>query len=213
MSAQTTKAVLSGDLIGSRESPAEVAPAFAALERGAARFGAAWDIDLRFTRFRGDGWQILLTNPRLVLDATIFLTASLTAAVPKLSTRISAGIGTVDSEGSADLSDASGPAFFISGDHLDHIGKRRLAVAASTTPDWLPAIFDLVAELMSGWTQAQAEAVVLALDPDIDTHDDIAKRLKITRQAVQSRLASAGFGSFENALAAVRNADFEAMRR
>ncbi|MGJ8623767.1 MAG: hypothetical protein ACSHW1_13450 [Yoonia sp.] len=202
--------VLTGDLIKSRQATsADIAAAFDCLQQTATDFGQVWDIDLRFTRFRGDGWQVVLDVPGLTLHAIIHFTATLRAAKPDIATRIAAGVGTTDSLGTADLSDATGPAFFISGDHLDGMSpKRRLALAGQGIGTAQCAIIDLTEFITLGWTAGQAQAVALAIQDYPRTHDEIAQDLGITRQAVQSRLAGAGFAYFENALYAIRNHDF-----
>ncbi|MDJ0629898.1 MAG: hypothetical protein QNJ44_16690 [Rhodobacter sp.] len=179
------------------------------LRQAAEDYGQEWTMDLRFTRFRGDGWQVYLKKPLYVLDATIYFLAWLRAADLDIETRISVGIGPVDSTGTADLSDASGRAFFVSGDHLDRIPKRRrLVIAGDGIGIWQTSIFDLVEHQTAGWTAAQAEAVALALLHASATHEDLSDRLGITRQAVQSRLAAAGWSALTNPLGAFRGHEF-----
>ena len=204
-------AVLTGDLIASRRSSLEANERGMSILRAAARqFGDAWALDLRFTRFRGDGWQVLLENPQLVLDAMIFIRARLMAGELSMDTRVSAGIGPIDTSGTDDLSDATGQAFFVSGDHLDHARKRRFLIAGAGVGPWQNAAVTLIEELVSGWTAAQAEAAAISLLGDM-TQEDIAKQLGVTRQAVQMRLAGAGYAALGDALHAFRNHDF-AMR-
>lgn len=208
MAEANVSAVLTGDLIGSRQHETScIDDAMATLSRAAHAFGTAWGLELRFTRFRGDGWQVHVRTAGLVLDATIFLAASLRGAGHDIDTRISAGIGPVETLGTADLSDASGSAFFVSGDRLDRIGKRRFIVAGTGIGDWQAAVFDLAAWHVDGWTAAQAEAVALALI-DTGTQEHIARQLGVTRQAVQDRLAKAGFSALDTALHAFRTHDY-----
>lgn len=208
MSSQPLAAVLTGDLVASRKAAAtETDRAMDALARAARTFGAENDLDLRFTRFRGDGWQVLVDTTALALDAALALLAA--TLVEDMETRISIGIGPVDSRGSADLSDASGRAFFVSGDHLEAIDRhRRLLIAGHGIGPWQVAALDLVDRIASGWTAAQAEAAAHVLRPDPLTQDEIAGRLGITRQAVQSRLAAAGTAYFTNVLKAFRTHDY-----
>lgn len=193
--------VLTGDLVASRKAGRpEVDAAMQALSDAAADFGRDHGHDLRFTRFRGDGWQVLVPDANLALEATLFLAARLRATGGQIDTRISIGIGPVDTPGSRDLSDASGPAFFTSGDHLEKIGRRqRLHIAGVDVGPWHVAVIDLLDHILAGWSAPQAEAVALALRSDAPTQDDIAAELGITRQAVQSRLAGAGFSFLDSA--------------
>lgn len=200
-------AVLTGDLIKSRAAAADdVDRAMATLAATAALIDRMYDTATRFTRFRGDGWQIVLHQPMHCLAVAIQLFAALRATNLRLDTRMSIGIGSVTSLGSSDLSDADGPAFHISGDHLSRMGKRRIVVAGDPTDRVHDAVFGLVEAIMFGWTAAQADAVAHALSDRNMTHDDIAKTLGITRQAVQSRLASAQYAAVETAVAAYEDA-------
>lgn len=203
-------AVLTGDLIKSRQSDtATVDNAFDILHHAAQQFGAAWDIELRFTRYRGDGWQIVLTKPGLLLDAALYLVARLKAGQAQIATRISIGVGPVETLGSSNLSDATGQAFFISGDQLAHMGRNRMfALAGQGIAAEQVAIIDLAEWIAAGWTATQAEAVAIHLEGQLTRHEDIAEKLGVTRQAIQSRLSGAGLSYFDNALYAIRNHNY-----
>ena len=200
-------AVLTGDLIASRDAPAgRVDAALDALREGAAAFGRHHGFDPRFTRSRGDGWQVLVADAGLALDAVLVLLARLRAADTGIATRAAVGIGAVTARGSADLSDADGPAFIASGDALETLSRRRdLAIAGDGVGPAEVAILALCEGQVRRWTAAQAEAAALALlDPDA-TQDDIARHLGVTRQAVQNRLAGAGVAALTLATVAFRH--------
>ncbi len=145
----------------------------------------------KFTRFRGDGWQIMVTSPQYSLKYAVHLFAALRATNLNLDTRMSIGIGSVRSTGTNTLADADGDAFVLSGGNLDQIGKRRLTVARAPSGPFPGSYFAMLEDIMFGWTTAQAQAIALALRSPNTTQDDIAKTLGITRQAVQLRLAGA----------------------
>ena len=210
MSKIDTIAVLTGDLIRSRAAGAKAVDAtFATLAAAAADFGAAWDLDLRFTRFRGDGWQMALQDPGLTLDLILFVLARLQTADIGLRTRVAAGIGAIDSLGTRDLSDASGDAFNISGAALEEMSpKRTLLLAGAQVGSSEKAIIYLCDFIAGGWTRTQAEAVALAIHHRHPTHDVIAGEIGVTRQAAQSRLSGAGFSALEEAMMAFRLHDF-----
>lgn len=210
-------AVFTGDLIGSTEAGPEATDrAIAALEAASARISAWADQDTRFTRFRGDGWQLCLTRPGLALRATLYLLARLKAEGGGLATRLSLAIATVDRLGDVGLSQASGAAFVLSGRNLDldanltH-GLTFAEPAAFGKPGaiglWKVAVFDLAVWQASRWTQTQAEAVALALDLPRQSDQDLADRLGITRQAFQARLKGAGIAAASAALAAFETGD------
>ena len=203
-------AVLTGELVNSRRADsATVAGTFDALEKATSDFGKTLHLDLRFTRFRGDGWQAVLTEPTRILEGTIFLLARLMTTPNSLKTRIGIGVGTATSLGKANLSDADGAAFFTSGTLLDTMSpKRKLALAGETIDASHAAIIDLTEFITNSWTPTQAEAVAHLMGNYPRTHEKIAAELGITRQAVQSRLAGAGLAYFETAIGAFRHHSF-----
>ena len=176
--------------------------------------------DTRFTRHRGDGWQILIARPELYLRATTLILARLKADADTLPTRIGIGIGRIDSQGTADLRDAGGPAFEYSGRALDgltrdrtltvlqgpqdplaNLGRGAADPASADAPGWSgAAILALLGCITDGWTAPQAEAVGLALQHDGETQGTIAAHLGITRQALNLRLTGAGYGPILSAI-------------
>jgi len=202
--------VLTGDLVRSRKAEfSDIRSSFDALASASRKFGHLHLREMWFTRHRGDGWQVLVDRPQLTLDAIIYFIASLKSVDSPIETRIGAGVGTIARMGEFDLRDASGQAFFVAGDALDQMSpKRTLAIAGTGITPALDALVALTEFISSGWTRAQAEAVALAVIQPDATHDAIARQLGITRQAVQSRLASAGFAYLEKAIYAFETHDF-----
>ena len=189
-------AVLTGDLVGSTAYPAKTLEAAMQAIRATAAEAAGWQSppgDTRFTRFRGDGWQIVLDEPHLSLRAAVVIQGRLVAL--GLETRISIGIGTADSLGTRDLADAAGSAFETSGRGLDDMAPQvRIAIAGTAIRVQDELIADLLSERLSRWTAAQAEAVALQLAaPDRPrTLQEIGRQLKISPQAVNDRVRGAG---------------------
>lgn len=205
MSARPSQAaVLTGDLVGSsRAGPAAVERAMARLAATATEI-AGWTPgdDARFTRFRGDGWQMHLADPGHALRAALRVIAAL--AVPDgLPTRAAIGVGRVDSLGDASLADADGPAFAASGRALDAMGRgRRLAVDGDGVSEMHRALVALLDERSARWTRLQAEAMAAALDPHAAPARALAARLGISPQAMSYRLTGAGLPAIRGALAA-----------
>ncbi|MCU0802331.1 MAG: hypothetical protein MUD11_11255 [Rhodobacteraceae bacterium] len=202
-------AVLTGDIIGSQKAGRTKLDA--AMQR-LKQTAESLHPDTRFTRFRGDGWQLVLQDPKDILVAVLLLLADLRASGLKVSTRISVGVGPADSLGTDTLSDATGRAFVLSGQGLDQLPKQaRLAIWGGRAKDqhWHLAIFELVDWLTEKWSAAQAEAVATALRQPLANHQMLAAHLGITRQAVQSRLSKAGIGNLYHAVLAFRNATWE----
>lgn len=202
-------AILTGDLVASTRAADGGEAALATLRDAAAELERWSGHPTRFTRFRGDGWQILLHRPGLCLRAALYLTARLaTTAAP--ATRLAIGIGTLDRPGTRDLSDARGSALVASGRALDHLPRGRLWAMAGGE-DWQAAIIALAEWHATGWTAEQAEAVAMALPPDPGTQTALAARLGITRQAWAARIAGAGLSAWEPALRVFEEARFPGM--
>ena len=197
-------AVVTGDLIGStRATPGALERAMEVLAAVAGEI-AAWPpgADTRFTRFRGDGWQILVADAALGLRAALLAIARLRAAGAGLATRAAIGIGRVDSIGTASLADARGPAFEASGRALDAMSRaHRLAIDGEGVAPLHHAVVDLLDERAGRWTPQQAEATALYLAPGNPTNAAIAPRLGISPQAVNYRLTGAGAPAARRALA------------
>jgi hypothetical protein len=200
-----TAAILTGDLIGSTEaSPAALERAMEVLAHAAGEI-SSWTrgADTRFTRYRGDGWQIHLAEPGLALRAALVLAARLRAADTGLATRAAIGIGPVEGLGTDSLADARGPAFEASGHALDRMRHgRRLAIDGERVTTLHRIIVELLDEWAKHWTAEQAEATALYLHPDNPTLADIAPRLAISPQAVNYRLSGAGGPAIRRALRA-----------
>jgi len=209
-------AVLTGDLVGStRAGSVRVEHTMQILSRNLPNgIGWGWTAqDLRFTRFRGDGWQMLLSEPAVALRWSVVLLAALHADRQALGSRIAIGIGPVATIGSHDLSDASGGAFEASGRCLDamHRDERLFLMGAETCATGtgrngagvIPAekaATILINERISRWSVEQAEAAAHFLHPNKPPATEIAVRLGITPQAVSYRLKGAGAKALREAL-------------
>ena len=199
------KAVLTGDIIDSTKAGAATTDRAIAALGAAAQDISGWiGADTRFTRFRGDGWQIYLDGqPGLVFRAVLHLTARLREAETGLATRIAAGIGSVGHLGETGLSGASGEAFEISGRALDHMDRtRRIVVAGPGVTAWHAALFEIADWMVRRWSREQAEAVALTLLHDGVAMADLAAGIGVSRQAFEARLASSGFRALQTALRA-----------
>jgi hypothetical protein len=204
-------AILTGDLIGSTKAgAASVDQAMNAIKQTSHWLSEDIGEDTRFTRSRGDGWQIYLSLPGMSLRACLLINAGLRALDIGVATRISVGIGDVTWVGET-LSDAFGDAFNRSGRGLDEMNKAtRLLIAGSKTDsDWHTAIFDLVAWQSRKWSREQAEAIMIVLKSEPSTHTQMAETLGITRQAFQARLNSAGYPALKNALWAFEKRNYQ----
>jgi hypothetical protein len=211
-------AILTGDLIGSTRAPQRRVDHTMALLSGGLPPGNRWDgwtaEAVRFTRHRGDGWQMLAPEPELALRWAVTLLAGLRAASDALGTRISIGIGAAASLGTEDLRDASGPAFEASGRGLDAMRRDEslfmmggdTSRSGTTTPRLSgaeKASLMLIDERIARWSPEQAEATAHFLHPSAPPATEIARRLSITPQAVSYRLKGAGARTLKDALSAL----------
>lgn len=198
----TTAAILTGDLIGSTDAPEALERTMVRLAIAAQEIARWQGSSARFTRFRGDGWQ-MRTDPELALRAACYLHACLRAETGLLNTRIAIGLGPVDSLGSADLSDAQGPALTASGHALDRMRRtRRFAIAGRDIDTRDEIIVQLVEDIVLRWTRPQAEAAALALPYPAPTLEEIGQELGISPQAVSYRLAAGSVQSLRDAITA-----------
>lgn len=158
------------------------------------------------TRYRGDGWQVLIERPERALRLALVLQASLRADAGALATRIAIGLGPVTRRGTRDLSDADGPAFHRAGDALDHMKRgRRLSVGPEGAPEgWLSAV-PLLDALAHRWSRPQAETLAEILAPDAPTQAQLAERSGIAPQSLSDRLNTAAFPEVELALERLEN--------
>lgn len=201
MSHASLRAVITGDLVGSTTLPAARAEvALAALAQAA----QGWGDDMRFTRFRGDGWQVYIPEPADALRRALAMTAALTGSDSGLATRIAIGIGSVTSTGTQSLSDAAGSAFIRSGRALDALprGKVWAVSGGAHLPAWVTGLVDLAEWHAAGWTAGQAQAVADWLARPATTQEERAARLGLSRQAWKARLDGSGIMAWEKALTA-----------
>lgn len=193
------RAVITGDLIRSTSLPPQQADAaISALEQAAHN----WVGDLHFTRFRGDGWQILLDRPQTALRIAFYMTAALAAANTGLTTRLAIGFGTVARLPAGDLSGATGTAFIRSGRALDQMPRniRWIVAGGPTLPAWIPATIALADWHSARWTAGQAAVVAEWLDPVDRTQEEWASMMGLTRQAWKARFDGSGIAAWKAAL-------------
>ncbi|UWP90001.1 hypothetical protein [Aliiroseovarius crassostreae] len=186
--------VLSGDLIASTQHQRDhTEKALRDLDQRANRV-AGWQGQsfAYFSRFRGDGWQIVLYAPEHALRATLYLHAYLRIFKILPATRISIGLGQMDPWDGGDLSTASGSAFEASGRGLDNMPKsRRFMISGDGVTPLHHAIIAMVEDQAFGWSPEQAEAISRYLLPNRPTLKDIAQDIEISTQAVHARISGA----------------------
>ena len=137
-------AVLTGDLVRSSRLSGRQ------LDQARASLHAAADEVKRWKRglvrgapefFRGDAWQMLLTEPKWALRVAVFVRASLLGGELG-DTRVVIGIGTVDRVNPKRISLSTGQAFTLAGEGLDALTQYfrmsiELPEAASGLATWV----------------------------------------------------------------------------
>ncbi|WP_092064293.1 hypothetical protein [Poseidonocella pacifica] len=198
-------AVLTGDIVESTSLGRDrLESVFAALEDAAEELSLWQEADPKLTRFRGDGWQLVVMRPTIALRAALFLRAAIRRHGRDLDTRISIGTGAVDALPDGDLSGASGSAFVSSGRGLDQI--RKTARIASDGSGPLRAATLLADTLTRGWSPAQAAVAYYALNPDRPTQSEIGEAVGSSQQNVQKVMEAAHLPDILTALNALETA-------
>lgn len=192
---ETVAAVLTGDLIGSTQAGlAQVDGAMTAIQSVALNEASLSGADIRFARFRGDGWQIYSSDPTNVFRLTVLILAKLLSNPDFPKTRISAATGPVVFLPESGLASANGEVFSISGQTLDGMTTQRLMFNTSEHAwPWKLALFSYLDWQSGRWSPEQAEAVAIAFSFSPPRPRSVAETLGISRQAAQSRLNGAGF--------------------
>ena len=187
--------VLTGDLIASTQAGQDaVDGAMMVIEEVARHEADLSGLDIRFARFRGDGWQMYCPEAARVFRLTVLVLANLHSCPALAQTRLAVATGAVATLPQNGLASASGEVFSLSGRELDGMGTERL-VFSSQTEDakWQTSLFSYLNWQSSRWSPQQAEAVALAFLHNPPNRRDLAEKLGISRQAATARLDGAGF--------------------
>ena len=202
-------AVLTGDIVkSSRLSPREMESVRAILTRAvnAARRWRRGLIQGQPEFFRGDAWQLLLSDPAMALRVAIHLRASLRAA-GLADSRVAIGLGKAGEISSRRVSLSTGQAFVLSGKALDKMTRysnMTIEVPPSAGPlsDWLKVVGHLCDSLIGQWTMRQAELVRAAVHPREADSGQISQLLipTVSKQAVAKGLSGANWYSIREAI-------------
>lgn len=195
--------VLTGDLVASRRHGAEALDeAMQVLDRASRDIGEDLDTKPVFQRHRGDGWQLVLPMGQYGLRAALRIQAAL-AAAGSLSTRIGIGVGPARIPDDGNLAAASGAAFHMAGDVLAGLARGThlaLPPIPGALGDALGALMLFVDREAQGWNGTQGQALFEALRVQTPTQEEIAQKVGVTRQAVQSRLSGTALDALQETL-------------
>lgn len=202
--------ILTGDLVGSSGlTAAQIDRVFATLQDTAKALNKFQQGPTRFSRHRGDGWQMVVRAPDLALRSALAMRASLRALDPGYDSYIAIACGEGPAPIKDDLNLENGPVFAASGSLLDRIKTTPLRrnLWAHATPQKHATLL-LADHISQGWTQVQAQSVLtLILSPEPRTLTEIAKALGKSRQSVTRTLDAAGYDFLEGALDSLQKRD------
>jgi hypothetical protein len=162
-------------------------------------------VPLNVDVFRGDGWQILVTDPPRVLRAALLFRALLRATMAPVhcDTRLAIGIGEAELLPRLRVSEGTGEAFERSGHALDAMKKRRMIFSfpEAAAEGSLDAIVHLCDAIAVTWTDKQARAMVGAMRGK--TQKEISAswgKTPITQQTAAQHLEAAGWHAVKHGL-------------
>ncbi len=211
-------AVISGDIVDSRRfsdrGPALRDAIADAYRQCAEAFDEALGGMPRVDIFAGDSWQMMTCSPVPALRVGLCMRALLKSRedLPKVDTRISIGIGSVDFVDQDSLSQSQGEAFMLSGEALDRLREEsvRMAVAVPNAlrgngdeqlldlQETLDMMLVLIDAICKDWTARQSAIVSRALMGR--TQVRIAEEMAISQPAVSQMLDAAKWSAVDNAL-------------
>lgn len=190
-----TATVLTGDLIASTQAgPDAVDGAMAVLEGIAVHEAQISELDIRFARFRGDGWQIYCPEAARVFRLTVLVLANLHSRPALAQTRFAVATGEVATLPKTGLASASGAVFSTAGHALDALKTDRLVFSSQASDTkWQIPLFSYLDWQSSRWSPQQAEAITMCFRYNPPQPRKSAEELGISRQAFKARLDGAGY--------------------
>ncbi len=201
-------AVITGDVVGSSKFSSHDRKKLVTTLKKAARsaqkaFGSTIPLDIDI--FRGDSWQLIVTDPPKTVRIGLYIRSAFKAewGSGKNDTRIAIGIGRIDFIPSGKISQGDGEAFRRSGTALERMkNKTRMQISFPGDDDGesINTILQLIDTLAVRWTSKQALAVMGALEGL--TQEEITNRWKrsTTQQSIAKHLSAAGWNGIGQAL-------------
>ncbi|MCV2487312.1 SatD family protein [Flavobacterium sp. SH_e] len=181
--------VITGDIIGSRQQKSE--NWVEGLKKILAPLGhtpSQWEV------YRGDEFQVEVTNPEDALLTAILIKAHLRSI--KSDARMSIGFG--DKTHNAErISESNGSAFINSGELFETLKKQKITLAMRTGDldfdEKLNLMLQLALTFMDSWLVQSAEFVALAIENPTLSQEELGQKLGINQAAVSRRQKRAHF--------------------
>lgn len=180
--------VITADIIGSRQQSEHWVNNLKKILAPLGNTPSQWEI------YRGDEFQIEVTNPEDALLTAILIKAQLTAI--KSDARMSIGFG--DKTHNAErISESNGSAFIHSGELFETLKKQKVTLALRTGSTDFDEKFNLMLQLaltfMDSWLVQSAEFVALAIENPTLSQEELGQKLGINQAAVSRRQKRAQF--------------------
>lgn len=203
-------AILTGDIVGSSKlSPAQRKKLLSELIstskeiRNIYKDIIPFDVDI----FRGDSWQLLVTEPKLALRVALLFRSTLKGkmSIREFDSKIFIGVGTIDSLPGERVSLGNGDAFVLSGRGLESLKKYRMGIGYPSFDknDYLNLVVQLIDVFATNWTIKQSTSISGALKGW--TQKKIAESLGLKQQTVYDHLTGSYLSHIENALETIEN--------
>jgi len=202
-------AVITGDIVGFSKLP-EVQRQMLdrIMKEGskAVRKAFKGSIPLEVDVFRGDSWQLLISDIAVSLKVGLFLRAHLRAAMGtgKFDTRMAIGVGTVDFVPDDRVSKGDGQAYRHSGNALEQMTKASNMCFRFPEREIIEESIDVLVHLIDvlarNWSDKQALAITGVLQGLKQEKIGSLWKHPITQQSVNRHLQRAGWFAIEKAI-------------
>lgn len=181
--------IITGDIINSRNLPSNIW--MSALKNLFTKLGKNpedWEI------YRGDEFQLEVKNPEDALLVAIRIKALLKSL--KLDARMSIGIGE-KTYNAKKITESNGTAFLNSGELFETLKKEKTTLALNSgnidLDKQLNLMLRLALSIIHNWLPQSAEFVLIAIDNNTLSQEEIGIKLGINQAAVSRRQKRAQF--------------------
>lgn len=208
MNSPSNKCVITCDIKGSRAfSPEEWRMIQRKIKAVLPEINTRYRSDLLrdFTITIDDEFQGVLRSPENSYDVCVRLQDSIPVAF-----RCGIGIGKIDVV-SSEIPEMRGKSFFRSREALEFAKKFEYSVIVKSSDvmnnlmdETINAILSLIATIQSTWTERQREVVAFCRVHDEYSYSDIARELKVSKQAISQVLSAAHWQAVQTGEQAIR---------
>jgi hypothetical protein len=211
--------VITGDIVGFSKLPMEKRQMLShIMKEGSEALRKAFkgSVPLEADVFRGDSWQLLISDAALSLRGGLFFRAYLRAAMGagKFDTRMAIAVGTVDFVPDDRVSRGDGQAYRHSGNALEQMTRGSnmcFRFPRQEIEEPLDVLVHLVDALAMNWSEKQALAITGALQGLRQEKIGSLWKPPITQQSVNRHLQRAGWFAVEKAVVFFEKQSFKAV--